>query len=268
MNQDERNLDNESTLNETLSTEGSENQAAPLIMDEAEALKRVKGAKPAYGHVKRFAYAIINPTKVFEDVDAAPRVLIPLIVLALLGSLITFLNLDFLMETQRTALITSYQAQGLPIPADGFESMLKTITTYTIAVAGVTMAVSILIKGVVTHLLAGFFGSEGTAKKVISGIAYAYMIVIAGSLLGALVAKVAGLSYLTFSPAMIMGADQMGTPLYTIMSAFDIFSIWYLGASAVAVRVIEKISMPKAIFCVVLPYVLSISVSVVTALMS
>ncbi|MBS7527310.1 YIP1 family protein [Fusibacter paucivorans] len=267
MNQDERNLDNENTLNEIPSAEAIENQAEPLILDEAEAMKQVKGTKPAYGHVKRFAYAITNPTKAFEDVDAAPRVLIPLIVLALLGSLITFLNLDFLMETQRAALITSYQAQGLPIPADGFESMLKAITTYTIGAAGITMAVSILIKGVVTHLLAGFFGSDGTAKKVISGIAYAYMIVIVGSLLGSLIAKVAGLSYLTFSPAMIMGADQIGTPLYTIMSAFDIFSIWYLGASAVAVRVIEKISMPKAIFCVALPYVLSIGVSVFTASM-
>jgi hypothetical protein len=242
-------------------------EAEPLVMDEAEAIKHVKGARPAYGHLKRFVYAVTNPAMVFEDVDRAPRILIPLILLALLGSLVTLLNLDFIVETQRTALITTYQAKGLAIPADGFESVLKTIKTYTVAAAGVTMAISILIKGVIAHLLAGFFGSEGTAKKVISGVAYAYIIIIVGGLLGAVIAKVAGLSYLTFSPAMIMGADQIGTPIYSILSAFDIFAVWYLGASAVALRIIEKISMPKAIFCVSLPYIVSIGISVVTAAM-
>ena len=231
-----------------------------LELDEHLAAKTLK---PKLSILQRFMSAITNPIALFEDVDRAPKVLMPMLVILILSSLITILNIDVLREAQRTAMIKAYMQQGLTVPSDGFDSLLKSMTLYTVAAAGITSVIALVIKGVVTQLISGFFSSEGSAKKIISSFLYAYIIVTIGTFIGALLSKVTGIGLVTFSPAMILGMDQLGTPLYTVLSAFEIFTLWYLWLSAVAVKIIKGISFPKALLCVLLPYIVAIVASVI-----
>lgn len=233
-----------------------------LELDEATALKSLK---PEYGLIQRFWMAISNPARLFEDVDRAPRVLFPLLVLVLLTMLISFLNRDALMEVQRQALMNTYKQQGLTIPSDGFESILASIRIFTVLISGVSVAIALVIKGVVTNLIAGFFSSEGTFKRTISSFIYAYGVVLVGSFIGTIASMVTGVGLINFSPAMVLGAEAIGTPLYTLLSAFDIFALWYLWLSALGLQVVKKLSLPKALICVLVPYVIAIAFSILVA---
>jgi len=151
----------------------------------------------------------------------------------------------------------------MQIPADGFDQMLSLTRNFMVALTGVSAVIVVMITAVFTHLIAGFFGAEGTVKKVMSAFSYAYIIPVIGALLSAVVGLVAGLDSVSFGPAMILGTDQIGTPLYSILSSLDIFTLWYIGVSIFSIKTIEEISTTKASICVLIPYIVGLVIGIV-----
>jgi len=231
-------------------------------IDEDELLK---SQKSKLGLFSRFTKAITQPAAMIEDVNRVPKLLLPFIVLILLSTLVVLINMDGIMALQRQALINAYRENGMKIPTDGFDSMLEATRYFTLAISGISAVIAVVITSVIAHLIAGFFGSEGTVKKVMSAFSYAYIVPLMGALLGAVVSVLAGIDYVSFGPAMILGSDQIATPLYSILGAFDIFSLWYLGITILIIKMIEEISITKASICVLIPYLAGIAINIIAS---
>lgn len=238
-----------------------ENDAIAYI-DEDQLLK---SQKPGLGLFSRFTKAITEPAAMIEDVSRVPKLLLPFIVLMILSTLTVLINMEGIMELQRQALINAYRENGMKIPSDGFDGMLATTRYFTIAVSGLSAVVAVALTSVISHLIAGFFGSEGTVKKVMSAFSYAYIIPLSGAILGAVVSVLAGIDYVSFGPAMILGVEQMGTPMYSLLAALDIFSLWYVGISILCIKKIEEISVAKASICVLIPYMAGIIINIIAS---
>lgn len=207
--------------------------------------------------IEKIANVFVAPSKTFELVKKEPSVLWPLLIIVLLSTLVVGINFQSILEMQQEVLLEVAIGQGEPIPADGMMGIARVTAYVTLVMAGFVTVVMVLVKTLFVRGLATFFGGEGSFKTIFSGLLYSYMIVIAGGLLYAVIVKITGLTQLTFSPAMFI--SQSGQPaFYQLLSSFDVFSLWYLSVSVIAIGIIEKISLKKAIVCSFVPFLISV----------
>ncbi|GAU76192.1 Yip1 family protein [Fusibacter sp. 3D3] len=202
--------------------------------------------QPEMGQFQRIIGIFTKPQEVILDINRSPKILIPMILVIVFTAAITYMSYDFLVEFQRVALVNAYKAQGLPIPLDGLKGMSENIAKGTVLLSGVGVVVGTFIMALITHGISTFFSGEGSIKKIFSASLYIYFIPLVGSAIAGLIAMALSLDVLTFSPAVLLDINQLGKPLYTLLTAFDIFNIWKLAIMIMAVKSIEALSTKKA----------------------
>lgn len=229
-----------------------------MILDEDAYLK---GAKPRQNVFQRLLGIFYRPAEVFEDIARAPRILMPLVVIMVITALVTYLNFDHLLALQKEMYIKQITAVETPelLTPERIEGMAQMATWALIWVTGIGFFLTALVKSAFIRIIATFSGGQGTFKQVFSGVLHASIILVLNYVLAMGVMAIFKVDTLDISPAMFLGVEAMGTPLYTVLSAFNLFSIWYLGVSALCVKEIEGLSWSKAIVCVVLPYVIYVA---------
>jgi hypothetical protein len=67
----------------------------------------------------------------------------------------------------------------------------------------------------------------------------------------------------SLSPAMLLSGEALGTKLYTLLSKFDFFMIWFLAVFAVGFGLVYKFSKTKAFIAVGITWGIWIAISVI-----
>lgn len=228
-----------------------------LIIEESTA------SHPSLNHFQRIMGIFSKPQETLEDINRYPKVLLPLLIIAVLTSAVSFLNFDFIMELQRQAMIDATLKQGGQVPLDGFTALSQKIATFTVLGSGLGVAIGAIIGALITHGVSTFFGGEGSIKKIFSATLYIYFIPLLGSALAGLVGLVLNIDILTFSPAVLLDASQVGKPIYAILSTFDLFNLWKIGLMILAVKTIESITLKKASTVVIVLTLLGLALQIV-----
>lgn len=220
-------------------------------------------SQPSLNHFQRIIGIFSKPQETLEDINRNPKVLMPLLIIAVLTSAVSFLNFDFIMELQRQAMVNATMQQGGQVPLDGFTALSQKIAMFTVLGSGLGVAIGAIITSLITHGVSTFFGGEGSVKKVFSATLYIYFIPLLGSALAGLIGLALNIDILTFSPAVLLDATQVGKPLYSFLSTFDLFNLWKLGLMILAVKTIESITLKKASTVVIVLTLLGLALQIV-----
>lgn len=214
------------------------------------------------GHFSRYLNVIVSPKKTFEDVDRAPKVLIPILVLMILSSLLVFINFDAVFkQTQDTLLQQTLQTTG-ELPADGMVQLAQISTIIGAFFAGIGVLLVMLISSAISRGAATFMDGEGSFKQLLSAYMYAYLIVFLGQLVVMGLTLGMGMENVSLSLAMFL-PETAPKALVLLLGAFNVFGIWNLLVMTVAIQMIERISFIKSLICAVLPTFIFIALSMV-----
>ena len=233
------------TIKEAKMSEFNDFHTEELIIEESANLK------PQLNHIQRIIGIFTKPQEVITDIDRGPKVLIPMILITILTMAVTFISYDTLVETLRITSVNTAKLQGTEIPLDGFVGLSKSIANGVVLASGVVSVIALFIGALITHGISSFMSGEGSIKKVFSASLYVYFSVLAGSVLSGIIALVLKIDLMTISPAALLGADQVGTPLYALLAIFDVFNIWRLAIMVMAIKTIESFSTQKASLIVI-----------------
>lgn len=226
-------------------SEFKDQQTEELIIEKQPDLQ------PQMGHLQRIIGIFTKPQEVVSDINRSPKLIVPMILISIITALVTFMNYDALMEATRLAMVNQARIQGTQIPLDGFVGLSHTMATVSVIFSGLGIILISFISALILHGISTFVGGEGSVKKIWSASLYIYFIPLLGSTIAGLVSMALNLDFLTFSPAILLNSDQIGKPLYALLSTFDVFNIWKIGIMIIAVKSIEAFSTKKASIIVI-----------------
>ncbi len=202
--------------------------------------------------VERIIQVFVNPTKLFQYLKQKPDFWAPLI-LTILISMISGYYIAPIAINEQIQRIES----NTNIPDD---AKMRMIDNLEAAKSGTRRMVSTVVPPLISvplfFLIIAFvfwatgnfvFARQVRFAQVFSAITYSNLIPL---LLGTaiklpLILATHSISVQT-SPAVVLSADQRGTFLYSLLSSFDIFNLWYLAVFAIGMAVLYEVKRSRA----------------------
>jgi len=218
------------------------------------------------GLIQCLVGVFISPVKTFRSLTAKTHLLWPFVILFVVTLVTTFLSMDAMESFTRIAMETALAKNPQTFTPEMLESQLQMSMKMVLIFTPMMAFLTPLIKGLVTHGTAKLFDGKGTMKVTLSVIALSYMIIIAGGVIRLPLMMASG-TLVTFSPAMFLSQDQMGSAWYNLLMNFDLFTLWYLGVSAIGVKEVHRISFGKSLVTVLIPFGLILLMSVSAVIM-
>lgn len=244
-------IDEEETLKTTVTVGEPEWTDATLTDEEpVEAMSLVQCLTGVF----------ISPAKTFRSLTAKTHILWPLAIIFVLTLLTTFLSMDAMENFTRMSMEAALAKNPQSVPPEMIESQLQMSLKIIMIITPIMALITPLVKGLITQGMSQLFGGKGTMKMSLSIIALSYMVAMAGGLIRLPIMMASG-SMVSFSPALLLGPDQMGSAWSSFLMNFDLFTLWYLGVSAIGVREVHRISTGKAIVTVTVPFCLILLMS-------
>jgi hypothetical protein len=201
-----------------------------------------------------------------EYLAEKPKVLFPILMIFFGFSIFVLIKKDLIIEFTKNAMMRELVQKGMSIE-DIPEQVLQFSTWGAVVGAMIGPFIGWFIKSVVVHVIAKITKGVGTFKASLSAVGYAYLIMLFGEGIRTIISLITQNAFVLTSPAVFLGDEQFGTPLYTIMSSLDIFSIWYLVVGSIGIAYVHKISRKKSSFIVFGSWAVAILFSLASAMM-
>lgn len=206
------------------------------------------------------AGVFVSPVRTFRSLTVKTHLLWPLIILGVVSAVSIFLSMDAMESFMRMTMEASLAKNPQAVPPEMIESQLQISMKAILITTPFIALLTPIVKGLVTQGMAKLFDGKGTMKATMSVIALSYMVIIAGSLIR-LPLMMASETMITFSPALMLSPEQQGSAWAGFLMNFDLFTLWYLGVSAIGIREIHRISTGKAFVSVIIPFALVLLMS-------
>ena len=208
--------------------------------------------------IQRVISIFTAPTTAVEAIKEKPNYLVPMVIIWVIGIAYTLLTRDLTMQ----AMDAAYASTGLS--ADQIaatKEQMSGLTTVSLYVGMLIMPLLPMFKGAVSHLLSILFSGKGSFGSTVSLVLNAYIIQMIGTAIALPIVLLTQNIGFSFSPAIILSADKIGTPIFSTLSAFNVFTIWYLAVTVIGIKKIHEVSTWKAAVIALFPFILFIGVS-------
>lgn len=200
-----------------------------------------KNAIKPFSWWERLKCVFISPSRAFENLKHHPKVLFPILVILIGMLVITLPRINMMKEAMREESIQQYAQMGIEVP-EGIDAII----TYGVygAIAGSIIGAAIvwLVKSALINAFSGFVNGTGTFKQAFSVITYSYMPVLLGSIIVTIISLITNQYAILTSLAVFLPDSQMGTFLYSVLSYFDVFVIWYQILAIIGISKVYSIS--------------------------
>ncbi|MBB6217600.1 hypothetical protein HNQ80_003723 [Anaerosolibacter carboniphilus] len=236
----------------------SENNEAMLIQEEKQVVE--------LSWWERLKYLLLEPSKTMEYLSEQPKVLWPMLVLLFGFPLLILPRIDIFRDFTQEAIMTQMAAQGNDInnlPAGTLEIAFR----FAVGTAVVMPFIAMFVKSVVVHIISRITGGKGKFKTVLSVVGYGYLINFLGEGIRTVITMITKNYVVYTSPAVLLPDAAQGTALHTLLSALDVFSIWYLAIVTIGLSYVHQMSRKKAGAIVFGSWLLVVMFSVGSALM-
>lgn len=233
-------------------TESLDSSPAPSAMAPAPPSQ----AAPPKSPFARLVGALFAPAETFEDIARKPDVLVPLLLFVLIGYATTFItmprmNFDSVIEQQHEA-IRARNPQATDKDFEPIDRMTRAFAKVMGWLGPLVAAVMYVIIAAVFLLLFRMFGGEGTFLQSLSATLYGWIPLILFSIILTVVIAIRG----TFDP-LTMATIVKSNPaflvemkehpvLFSLLSSFDLFTIWTLVLFAFGYSAMSKMSRAKS----------------------
>ena len=207
-----------------------------------------------------------SPIKTFEALDKKPTWIIPILILILVTAVINQISFPIIMDAQleRFRSNPDISAEQLEIIEQQITGNLNQQRIFMlVGQLIVTPIIFLLIAGIFYLIGNIFLGGDATYKKVLSIYSWSSFILILSALVTAPLILAKGNLNISLSPALLLSGDALGTKLYTLLSQFKFFDIWFLVVFAIGFGFIYKFSKTKAFVTVGITWGIWIALSVI-----
>lgn len=228
-----------------------------------ENMENTENRKPQ-NQFQRVVNIIMAPIGTIDDIKEKPNYLLPLAIIWIVGLLSILLTKDLASEL----MDISYQNAGLT--ADQIAStkeMMGGYITVMMYVSVLMMPLAPFVKGSVAHLFSLVFSGEGKYGSTVSLMFNAYVIPMLGTLISVPLMLITRNGAFSFSPAILLPLTKYGTPIYTTLMHFNIFTIWYLAVTVIGIKRIHNVATWKAALIVILPFAVMVGFTWIGVLM-
>jgi hypothetical protein len=222
----------------------SENENIQDMQEETEEIEEL-------GFGDKLMALLTEPMLLFENIRHKPDWIKPLILL------LVFVLISSALITQLVVVpnLPKYIAENPNISEEDKAEMLsdtaqmdriKLISSISGILSPVIgNVVSVLILAVILFSFATLMGSNMGFIHHFSLVVYTSLINILGMIVRVPLVIFKSDPYMTTSLANILPAEKIGTPMYTLLSQFDPFTIWTLVLTALGFSVINKATKGK-----------------------
>lgn len=222
---------------------------------DQEVLIEEEKKEPKLSLFQRILNTFINPTKVMEDINIKPTILVPMLIIVVVFTLLNVARFqllkEFTIKQLEIGMAQNPNASGLSEVPENL--IMPSVYTGLIA-ASIAPLFIMLIKGLFAHGITRLFDGKGKMKQTFSVITFALFIVLLGEVIRAIIGLLVGNYMVTTSLAAAIPNLEVNTPLFSLLAQFDIFSIWYLIVSTIGISIAHKISKGKAAVAVFVPW--------------
>ena len=231
------------------------------IVNPPEPPAPVPAAPPHKSPFQRLAGVLFAPADTFEDIARRPDFLVPLLFIVLLSYVTTFI----LVPRMDWDAVTAQQADAMRAKNPNIgEADIARIAKFTKAIGTVTAYVMPVLQIVWFVVVAGvlllavrLFGGQGTFGQAFSVTLYSWIPLVLNSVVLAIVAfaraKIDPTTMATLvksNPAFLVDLKEQPV-LFSLLSSFDIFTIWTLILLIIGFAVLSKSSRAKTAMVVI-----------------
>lgn len=210
---------------------------------------------------ERVIKVFYQPGAVMAQVKQKPMILFPWLGLLVIGFVVAYLT----TTGSKEQIVAALMAQNPNIQiTDGYLNMMVLIGFIS---AGIMLAISPFIWGLLSHLTALITGGRGNVKQTLSVSLFAMYISLIGGLVSFLVGKAIGFPGFTFSLGAAL--PNLANPfLKVILMHVEVFTLWTIGVMAIGYKKVHEISMTKGIVIAFVPQIIFILLSVLSVMMT
>ena len=214
-------------------------------------MSEVAVSAPAMPLSRRIIGIYTAPRAVFEYLRESPRVLGALVVVCVVALAATVPITNIIIQDQTTKM----QAKPNMTP----EAIAKAtqVMKVTVPMFGVlaNIVIILVLAGIYLFLANILLGGSTGFKKMMAAVAHVSLIGVLSSIVRVPLILAKGTADVTLSPAAFLPAEQHTTFFYHLLAQCDVFAIWMLGLSALAISVIAGVPTRKATTAVVVLWI-------------
>jgi hypothetical protein len=208
--------------------------------------------------VSKVFNVFFEPRKVFESLNVKPTWIVPIIIIALLAVSFFYFTFPYLMDQQVQRILDNEN-----IPEQAKASIIERIEEQTqpplwqMAIAPVGVLVSfIVVAAVLFFAFNVLLGGDSTFRRVLSAYCYSSLVAIPASIVKFPLVMAKGNINVQTSLALILSPDKQGSFIYSVLSSFDIFTIWQVLLLSIGLGVMYKFTTKKALMAVLVLWII------------
>ena len=211
-------------------------------------MSEVAVSTPAMPLPRRIIGVFTRPRAVFEYLRESPRVLGALVVVCVVALFATIPITKVIIEEQSAKL--EAKPNMTPEALAKATSVMKMSVPITAVLGNIVI---ILVLAAIYLFIANIIlGGSTNYKRMMAGIAHVSLIGILSAIVRVPLILAKGTSDVTLGPAVFLPTEQHKTFLYHLLAQCDVFTIWMLGLSALAISVLAGVPTRKATTAVVI----------------
>jgi hypothetical protein len=234
-------------------------------MDEQPSLMAAAIPPSSSSLASRLMNIFVAPGEVFDEVKAGPpkavNWVVPLLLAMIVGVVYTFVvfSQPGIMQKMKDAndkkfqqmvgqgKLTRKQADEMQAKVEQFMTPLFFKITGSFAAVFINAALLFLTSAILWLLGRFLFKSEMTYAQSLQANGLATMINVLGGIIAMLLAVIYGNLSITPGPVLLVGHFDAANKLHLVLSALNIFSLWYVAVLAVALTRLSRASFLKAV---------------------
>jgi len=192
---------------------------------------------------ERLKFLFIKPNKLFSNLKQHPKILFPTLTVFLGMIVLTLIRFNLFEEY---IIINNEGLQDSSAISGTIVGTLLGLAIFPVLI--------LIVKSGFIHGFVPLFGGDANYKQIFSIISYAYMPVMLGQVVIAIISLIIGEFYVSLSFAQFLPAT-VNEFYYVFLSQFDIFVIWYQVLAIIGASYLYEISKKKAAIPVLLTWI-------------
>lgn len=227
-------------------------------MDEFNNVNENKAPEQGPTLVERILSILTAPKKGMEIAAQAPMLIGILVILVISAMVIYIPQRPMFLKMTMTAIENSKETYS----AEQVDQLLKGGANAAMFMSMFYFVCTPMFKGLVAFALATLVNGTGKLKPTVGVVMNAYVIMLIGQVLRMVIVLATGNPYFSLSPAMLLPAGQETSQLFAVLSAVDLFAVWYLAVSMIGIKAVHKLNTTKAFVVTFGPWLLMLALGV------
>lgn len=197
---------------------------------------------------QRITGIIVSPAETMKNLIIKPRVVFPILIVAL-GLLVIYLsNYGLYKDQVRQAMERAMANSSTQLSPEQLDAQADMGAVAGLITGPIVSLLSWVIEAAIIFGLIKAFRGKGRFAQFISITGYAYVIMLLYYVLTAVVINISNnltVDVPITSVASLLPKDLKGTFLYTVLTGMELFAIWRIIVTGIGITLVSKLSKVK-----------------------